>query len=172
MNIPEKLINYRVYNKGKDMIGTVDVDLPKLEPMTDTVKGAGIAGEIDSPVLGHFKSMDMTIKFRDLSPESADLASQSGKQLDFRGASQVYDPVQMKYVVRPIKVLVRGVPKGYELGKADPGKPTDTTVHLELTYIKITIDGNDVVEIDKYNYIAKFGKTDYLSEVRDALGLN
>ena len=170
--IHEKLINYRVYQNGKDLIGTADCDLPKLQPMTDTVKGAGIAGEIDSPVLGHYKSFDAAIKFRDLSPESANLASQAGKQLEFRGASQIYDSEQMKYVVRPIRVVMRGVPKNYDLGKADPGKPTDTTVHLEVTYIKIVIDGKEEVEIDKYNYIAKVGGTDYLSEVRDALGLN
>lgn len=171
MNIPQKLINCRVYNNGTDLIGIADVDLPKLEPMTDTVKGAGVAGEIDDPVLGHYKSMDMTIKFRDLSPESAVLASQTSKTLDFRAASQVYDSGTGAYRVRPVKVIARGVPKGYELGKADPGKPTDTTVHLEVNYIKIDIDGATKVEIDKYNFISKIDGTDYLADVRDALGL-
>ena len=61
MNIPQKLINCRVYNNGTDLIGIADVDLPKLEPMTDTVKGAGVAGEIDDPVLGHYKAMVMSV---------------------------------------------------------------------------------------------------------------
>ena len=113
----------------------------------------------------------MTVKFRDLSPESAVLASQTSKTLDFRAASQVYDSGTGAYRVRPVKVIARGVPKGYELGKADPGKPTDTTVHLEVNYIKIDIDGATKVEIDKYNFISKIDGTDYLADVRDALGL-
>ena len=56
MNVPEKLINFRVYNNGADLVGSADVTLPKLNAMTQTVKGAGIAGEIDSPVLGHYSS--------------------------------------------------------------------------------------------------------------------
>lgn len=171
MNVPQKLINCKVYNNNKDLIGIADVDLPKLEPMTDTVKGAGVAGEIDDPVLGHYKSMDMTVKFRDLSPESAELASQSSKTLDFRAASQIYDSGTGEYKVRAVKVVARGVPKGYELGKADPGKPTDTTVHLEVNYIKVDINGKNVLEIDKYNFISKVNGTDYLAGVRDALGM-
>lgn len=171
MNVPQKLINYRVYLNGNDLVGTADVDLPKMEPMTDTVKGAGVAGEIDSPVLGHYKSMDMAIKFRTLSSTAASLASPSGKLFDFRGASQVYDSGKGEFKVSPIKVLARGVSKGFEPGKIDPGKVTDTTIHLEIEYLKMTIDGKDQIELDKYNYICKFGDTDYLAEVRDALGL-
>ena len=52
--VPEKLINFRVYLDGNNLIGVADVELPSIEAMTETVKGAGIAGEIDSPTLGHF----------------------------------------------------------------------------------------------------------------------
>ena len=52
MNVPEKLINFRVYQDGADLLGVADVSLPSLEAMTETVKGAGVAGEVDSPVLG------------------------------------------------------------------------------------------------------------------------
>ena len=59
MNVPEKLINFRVYENGNDLIGIADVTLPKVDYMTETVKGAGIAGEIDSPVKGHYSSMEV-----------------------------------------------------------------------------------------------------------------
>ena len=46
MNVPEMLRNFRVYEESYDMIGTADVELPTLEALTETIKGAGIAGEI------------------------------------------------------------------------------------------------------------------------------
>ena len=41
--VPEKLINYKVYLDGSDMVGLADVELPNFEAMTETIKGAGIA---------------------------------------------------------------------------------------------------------------------------------
>ena len=54
MKVPEKLINFRVYEDGDDLVGVADVTLPTLDAMTETVKGAGIAGEVESPVMGHY----------------------------------------------------------------------------------------------------------------------
>lgn len=172
MNVPEKLINFRVYNNGADLVGSADVTLPKLNAMTQTVKGAGIAGEIDSPVLGHYSSTEVEINFRNIDKDSITLASPKGHHLDIRGAQQVYDSSTGEYVVKKVKLVVRGVPKTDDLGKLDVGATTDTKLTLECDYVKLSIDGETQIELDKYNYIANIGGVDYLADVRDALGLN
>lgn len=63
-SIPERLINYRVYNESNALMGMATVDLPELQAMSDTVSGAGIAGEVDSPVLGHYRAMSSTFNWR------------------------------------------------------------------------------------------------------------
>lgn len=171
MKVPEKLINFRVYQNGSDLIGIADVTLPNLEAMTETVKGAGIAGEIDSPVLGHYSSMELELNWRTLEKPNVLLASPKGVKLDLRAAQQVYDSSAGAYVVRPVKIVVSGVPKNTEPGKLDVGTTSDTKNTIEVNYIKITIDGEDVLEVDKFNYICNIGGTDYLAEVREALGL-
>ena len=85
--VPEKLINFRAYNDGNDLLGVTDVQLPSLDAMTETVKGAGIAGEVDSPVLGHFGSMETVLNWRTISKPGMNLASQKGVSLDLRGSS-------------------------------------------------------------------------------------
>ena len=92
--------------------------------------------------------------------------------MDIRGAQQVYDSSTGEYVVKKLKLVVRGVPKTDDLGKLDVGATTDTKLTLECDYIKLTIDGKTEIELDKYNYIANIGGVDYLADVRDALGLN
>jgi hypothetical protein len=42
---------------------------------------------------------------------------------------------------------------------------------FEVTYLKVSVDGKEIVEIDKYNYICRINGKDYLKEVRQALGL-
>lgn len=55
--VPERLINFRVYNDGNVLLGVATVDLSSIEAMSDTVSGACIGSEIESPILGHFSSM-------------------------------------------------------------------------------------------------------------------
>lgn len=170
-NMPEKLINYRVYKDGSDLLGTADVTLPTMESMTETIKGAGIAGEIDSPALGHFKSMETELNWRTISKANIALSAQKAVDLDIRGAEQVYDSTEGVYKTVPVKLFIRGIPKSLEIGKFDPATTTDTKTTLETVYLKVEIDGDVQVELDKINYICKIGDTDYLKDVREALGL-
>ncbi len=170
--VPEKLINFRVYMNGDDLVGISDVTLPKLEAITETVKGAGIAGEIDSPTIGHFGSMELELNWRTLLKTNVILAKPTGVDLDLRGAIQMNDSATGTLKSVPAKVVVRGLPKSTDLGKLEMGATTDTKNTIEVTYIKVTIDGSDVFEVDKYNYICTIDGTDDLSDVRTALGLN
>ena len=171
MNVPEKLINFRVYNEGDDQLGVADVTLPSFEAMTETIKGAGLAGEIDSPVLGHFGSMELQLNWRTLYQNNLKFIAQKSFNFDLRGANQVKDSESGNYIVQSVKAVIRCVPKNSETGKLDVGTTSDTTNTFEVDYIKISIDGEDIVELDKYNYICKIDGVDYLSEVREALGL-
>ncbi|MCC1846516.1 phage major tail tube protein, partial [Salmonella enterica subsp. enterica serovar Indiana] len=73
------------------MIGIADAKLPSIEMMTETVSGAGIAGEIETGTLGHFKSMSVSLKWRTLTADGTNLFLSSSHQVDFRGSQQVYD---------------------------------------------------------------------------------
>lgn len=65
--IPEKIINYKCYIDGEmSPTALVDAELPDIQFMSETISGAGIAGEIDSPTLGHFQNMEIGLNFRTL----------------------------------------------------------------------------------------------------------
>ncbi len=170
-SIPEKLINFRVYENGTDLLGVSDVQLPSLEYMTETVKGAGIAGEIDSPALGHFGSMTMTLNWRAVTKPILRLGAPKAHELDLRGAIQKYEAATGEYLVTPLKVKVRSIPKKTDPGKMDVGATSDASNEFEVIYLKIDLDGETLVEIDKYNYLCVIEGVDYLAQVRSALGL-
>lgn len=169
--VPEKLINFRVYQDGDDLLGISDVTLPKLDSITETVKGAGVAGEIDDPTIGHFGSMELELNWRSLVKSNIVLAKPAGVHLDLRGACQGHDSAKNVLKTMPVKIVVEGTPKSTDLGKLDMGATTDTKNTIEVTYIKITVDGETVLEIDKFNYICVIGGVDYMADIRDALGL-
>lgn len=170
-NIPEKLINFKVYQDSNDLLGMADVQLPSLEAMTETVKGAGIAGEVESPVLGHFGPMGLTLNWHTPTPKTMALSKQKAHHLELRGAIQIYDAAGGVYKTAQLKVVVKAVPKKLDLGKLDVGAKTDTSNEFECNYIKVWHDGTEKIEIDKFNFICKIDGEDYLAEVREALGM-
>lgn len=169
--VPEKLISFRVYEDGADLLGVADAELPSLKAMTEEVKGAGIAGKVDSPVLGHYDSMTIKLSWRTVTRPTVSLAQPKVHSLDLRGAIQVMNAGAGEYKVVPLKVAVRCIPKDTGLGKLDVGAKSDASNEFEVVYIKVTLDGETVLEIDKYNYICIIDGVDFLKQVREALGL-
>ncbi len=171
MELPEKLINFRIYNDGTDLLGVADMQLPDLDWMTETVAGAGVAGEVDSPVVGHFKPLVLKLKWRAVTENGAKLTKSQAHHLDCRGSVQRMDASVGEYRTYPVKCVVKGIPKKVGLGKMEMGKTQDNETEFECVYLKYWIDGQEKIEIDKYNYIAIVDGTDYLATVRSDLGL-
>ena len=159
--IPEKLVEFKVYSESNDLMGVSDIELPDLDFMTETIKGAGIAGEVDSPTVGHFSSMEVKLNWRTLDKNLFALAGNKTKLLDCRGAQQNIDRSTGEYKIDKVRVIIKGMPK----------KVVGSSTVLEAIYLKITVNDKTVVEIDKYNSISNIGGTDFLQEVRDALGI-
>lgn len=168
---PDKQINYRVYRDGNEQIGTASIDLPEIAYMSDTISGAGIAGEIDSPVMGHFQSMTMTLNWRTVNEQALRLLNIDGAELTLRSSQQVYDAGASKQTTQAIKIMVKTLPKTMSLGTMQPAASSDSSTELELIYLKIEVGGKIVIEIDKLNYKCVIGDTDTLASVRSDLGI-
>ena len=167
------LQNFEVYDEtdGSDLLlGIADVDLPELEPLTTDLKGAGILGEVSSPVVGHFSDMSLTLKWRTIHRDLTELSAPYGHKLTLRGAIQNYDSGSNKMVVSAAKITVTGLPHKTALGKFEPGESTESETEFGIIYIKIDIDGVNILELDKYNYKYSVNGTDYLAPTRAAVG--
>ena len=169
--VPERLIGFRVYSESGDLLGIATVDLPEIEAMSDTVSGAGIAGEVESPILGHFGSMTTTFTWRTIERKAMDLCKQTGHSVEVRGSQQLYNASTGEYSTASVRVSMRITPKTMSLGTFETGATTDTEQEFEVLYLKVYVNGLEVLEIDKYNYIAKFNGDDLLTRVRKDLGL-
>ncbi len=91
--IPEKINEYNAYLDGTKMIGVAaSVTLPEVNMKTSTVSGVGVNGELDSPTIGQFESMEQEIQFNTLYSSAMDMLSPlSTVNLTLRAAQQVYD---------------------------------------------------------------------------------
>lgn len=169
--IPDKLINARIYNEnGAALLGIGTVTLPELEYMSEAVSGLGISGELDTPVIGHFKSFQIKISWNSVAREAVDLLRAQSHKLEIRAAVQYSDPSSGTYASRSVKVLVWASPKKFGLGKTESGKKMDNESDMEVEYIKMWMEGEEILEIDKLNFVCVINGRDQLAKVRQDLG--
>jgi len=172
MQIPERLTNFRAYSglDSQEYLGLSTVELPAFEAMTETISGAGIAGEYASPTPGHFGSQMAKFSWRTPTEKMLLLMAPVQQTIVAYGAMQLQDPMLGALVSKQLRVEVRGQVKHHSLGKLEPGKIMAAEVDIECAVIRVDIDGKRVIELDKFNMIFRVNGVDYLAETRRAMG--
>ena len=168
--IPEKSINFSVYLNGVDLLGIAEGTIPVLEAMTSEVKGAGIAGAVESIVLGHFSSTTLSLTWRTVTDDFMKLYAHRTQNFDLYASLQRYDAGLGIYRTEPLHVYLKATTKTSTPGNLVVGDNMDTQTEFEITYMKIFLNNKERVEMDKYNYIYKVDGVDYLATVRSDLG--
>jgi P2 family phage contractile tail tube protein len=148
-----------------------DVTLPNLANLTDELKGAGIGGTINMPVMAHYDDWEATFNFHTITEQGVELMRQDCLLIDARAGIQHYDP-SCKISIQAWRFVMRILPKGFDLGKLEVGTKETVAVTAAVTYIKGVLDGNEVFEKDKVNMIDRVLGNDYATAIRQAIGIS
>ena len=169
-NFGESVINFAVYEDSVEYVGMAGVTLPNLAAIVQTLSGAGIAGNVEVPVLGHYDVMSLTLNFRTTTEHSVRLSEPRRHNIDLRMAQQIEDTVAGEVKVQSIKHVLVVVPKTDTGGTVAPAAPTNGSGEYSVRYWATYIDGAKVREIDPLNFICEVNGVDYLADVRKAIG--
>ena len=164
--IPERLIGFKCYLEGIELLGVTDVDLPNLEAMTETIKGAGLLGETETPTVGQYSAMSMTINWRNLVRDITPLLDPNGHILEFRGSIQSTDSQTGLLSTKQLRVLTRAKPKSTNIGKGDVSAAMESSSEFTVEYLLTILGGTPVFEYDPFNYICRIGGLDILGSAR------
>jgi hypothetical protein len=166
----QSVINFAVFEDGVEHLGMASVDLPDLTHLTQTISGAGIAGNVETVIKGHVDTMTMTLHFRTTTKNSIKLSAPGRHTIELRAAQQDEDPVSGTLKTVAVKHVFVVIPKVDRGGSVAPAAPTDGSGDYSVRYWKTSIDGQVVREIDPLNFICTINGVDYLEDVRKALG--
>mgnify|MGYP003173053077 CR=1 FL=1 len=131
----QSIINFKVYEDSVEYVGMAQATLPDLTALTQSISGAGIAGNVESVILGHFDAMTLGLNFR------------------------------------TVKHILVVIPKSDKGGSVAPAAPSNGSGEYAVRYWATYIDGKKVREVDQLNFICYINGTDYLADVRKALGM-
>ena len=60
--VDQAVINFACYEDAKDFLGLASVTLPDVDFIIATISGAGIAGNVEAPIIGHMNAMTTQIR--------------------------------------------------------------------------------------------------------------
>ena len=167
--LPDKVNNFNVYDGKAKLVGiSSEITLPSFDPLTDTLNLAGRAGEIESEVVGSFGSMKLEIPFSNLSEDFFAFAA-STNPVVIRGSMEVFNTQTQAKEYKPIVVTVKGRTLNINPGVLKKGGKGEPKITKEITYIKITINNETQVELDKLNFIFIMGGVDLLAKIRSQI---
>lgn len=151
--IPDKLTGFNLYKETERMVGVeAEITLPNIQFLTAALKGAGIAGEFDSPVLGQTSSIAVDIAFTNLNPVQFELLTYNG--MIIARANLECTNMQTHMIENiPVVVYIKGRAKGTDLGKMVMAGTGNSKTTLECTFLKIDLGGETSLEIDKFNNV-------------------
>lgn len=168
IQLPRVLKNMNLFVDGRGYAGRIDeIQLPKLTLKTEEHR----AGGMDVPVeidLGMDK-LEAELTISDYDPEVYKLfglLDLKPVQITIRGAIQAQGED-----AKPVVVNLRGGWREIDAGTWKPGDKSTLKVSVAASYYKLTIDGQEVVEVDAINLVRKVGGVDQMEAIRAAIGL-
>jgi P2 family phage contractile tail tube protein len=137
--------------------------------LSDTIKGSGIMGEIDWPSYLGVGSAQFSYNMRVDDVKAAYMSAPGKKRFEVRWVTDKIDTSGANIGIDSHKAVIIGVPKKYDAGKVEVNSASDGSNDLEVLYYKKTVNGKEIIEIDKLNYIYRVNGVDYGANVKSLL---
>lgn len=169
MGLPRKIKNFATFVDGTSYVGEMpEVTLPKLARKTEDYRSGGMNGPVktDQGMEGLETELTAAGYMKELFTSWGTLRH-DGVLLRFAGALQGDDSEN----VEALEVVMRGRFVEIDPGNTKAGEGTALKYKAALSYYKMTINGETLIEIDFVNMIEMVSGVDRLAEVRAALGI-
>ena len=169
MALPSKLKNFNLFGDGNVWRAQIDsVTVPKLTRKVEEWRGGGMHGPIE---------VDLGLEKLELSFKAGGFLldgyrafggkTHNANQWRFAGAYEDDSTA----VVTAVEILVSGRVREIDPGDAKAGDKTAFKVKSMLSYYKLVLDGETLIEIDLVNMIEVIGGQDRMAQVRAILGV-
>lgn len=168
MALPNRLKYFNVFTDGYSHLGECkEIELPKLARKMEDYRGAGMDGpvKLDQGQEG----LEMTITYGGLVRDALKAygsASVTGVLLRFAGSYQAEDGS----AAQAVEIVARGRYQELDFGKGKAGEENEFKAKAALAYYRLTIDGEDMIEMEPINLVNVVNGVDILAEHRANIG--
>jgi uncharacterized protein len=159
MLYPSVIKNFNVYGTAK-LIGVADITLPKITFEKDALKGAGIGGSLNLPVIGNVQAMECVINFHTPCDQALSLFIGNAQQLRCLSSVEFIDTSAGQYDEYPEEVIMTAFSSEYDSNKRDPSTKGVIAVRFDITYLAIYFNGKEYYQIDPFGNVCMLNGKD------------
>jgi P2 family phage contractile tail tube protein len=172
VSIPNQLNNFNAFWGGTagQVLGIADASLPDIQNEVDQLKGAGIMGTIDVPILCQLQPMRVTLNFHDVTSNYIAMLAQQSNQLTLMAALQQMDSQTQALSIVSWRIAMNVLPLRGNLNKMETGTKSQPGVEFSIPSLQMWYNNQPVVQIDVVNYIYMVNGVDYAAPIRAAIG--
>jgi P2 family phage contractile tail tube protein len=169
MALPKKLKNFALFGDGESWVGEIpSVTLPKITRKTEEYRAGGMHGPVEID-LGHEK-LELSIKAGGLKTQLITmLGAQTVGANVFRFAGAYQDETTGQ--VSAAEIIIRGRLREWNPNEAKAGEDNDHEFTIAASYYKLTVNAEELLEIDVPGMVFRVGGTDQYSAIRAAIGM-
>jgi uncharacterized protein len=165
-----RLVNANIYLDGNNLLGRAqEITLPVIKAKMAGHDALGMVGDMEFPA--GIEKMEGKIKWASLYPEALGPAANPYKayQLQVRGNLETYGSQGRMSEVSAVAMLTVQF-KSLPLGQYKPRDNAEFETDFAASYVKLTVDGEELVEFDVLANIYKAKGEDLLATFRGNLG--
>ena len=164
------LTNANVYIDGANLLGAaMEVSLPEVTAVMAEFKALGMQGTLEA--FSGFEKMEATVKwtsfYADVLKKVANFTQ--SVQLQLRGNLQEYGAGGVTNEV-PYVALLTATAKKFPSGTFKASAMSEQETSFSVSYLKVTINREEIMEVDVINNIYKVNGVDVLATYRTNIG--
>lgn len=166
----KQITNANVYIDGNSLLGkTEEIKMPDVVVTMTEHKALGLVGKIELP--SGLDKMESTQKWNSLYPEVLKKAANpfTAVQLQCRSSMETYTGAGRTEQV-PVVVYITGTFKKFPMGNYKQHDNVEAETSMSVTYVRISINGKDVIEVDVLANIYKVDGVDLLETYKTNIG--
>jgi P2 family phage contractile tail tube protein len=168
MALPKVLKDYTAFADGYGYLGKVpELEPPKLVKKMEEYIGGGMAAPVDI-FMGEVEKMTASMTLAEYDPQNIKLFGfTNGNEvaITFRGVMEGGGDTW------PVIINMRGEYQELDLGSWKKGENVQLKASFSLSYVKITINDEELFEVDAANGILIVGGKDLRAAINSALGV-
>lgn len=155
--------------KPKYINDTSSLQLPSIEILTDTLKGAGILGEVDMPTPGQIGPMPFTMSIRAANEDMGYLMRPGVIDLEVRWVADRFNPGTGENEQIANKAFLKVLLKKADEGKVEENAAADGSFEYETIAYQRIMNGKEILHIHKFNGTYVVNGVDYGKSIQAAL---
>lgn len=166
-----RITNANIYMDGANLLGRAEeIELPQVKVKMAEHKALGMVGTIRA--FSGIEVLEGKIKWASFYADVLKKAANPFKtvQLQVRGSLEGWNTPAGRNTEKPVVAVMQVLFKNFPLGQFKQHENVEITTEFDAWMVKLTAEGQDILEIDVAANIYKAGGVDMLANYRANIG--